>query len=331
MGHSHNHTRQGLQGKFRIAIILTAAILAAEIVGGILTNSLALLSDAAHVFGDIFALVLSWAAIYLSTLPPTNRRTYGYHRAEVFAAFINGVSLIAIAIMIFYESAHRLVSPEEIESLPMLIVAAIGMLVNLGVAFIFMRESHENLNVKSAFLHVVSDAITSAGVIIGGVIIYFTGWYIVDPVLSIAIGVAIIVGGARVAYAALHILLEGTPKHINLDDVAASFRELNFVKDVHDLHIWSICSDYYALSAHVYVDVQSIRAVQNALGSINNMLKEKFGIVHTTIQLECGAHNGTEPLLCDFKHIEHAVEAHHNHEEEDHHREEKAELKEQKC
>ena len=293
-------------------------ILIAEIIGGILTNSLALLSDAAHVFGDVFALCLSWVAIYLSTLPPTSKRTYGYHRAEVFAAFINGVSLIAIAGWIFYEAVHRLMEPEPVKSLPMLIVAVIGMLVNLGVALIFMKESHDNLNVKSAFLHVISDAMASAGVIVGGVIMYFTNWYTVDPLLSFAIGAVIIIGAVRVTYAAVHILLEGTPKNINIEEVAASMEEFNFVKDIHDLHVWSICSDYSALSAHVFVDVQSIRAVQNALGDINKMLSDKFGIVHTTIQLECGQHNGPEPLLCDFRHVEEQDQEHEHDHDHDH-------------
>ena len=176
-----------------------------------------------------------------------------------------------------------------------------------------MKESHDNLNVKSAFLHVLSDATASAGVIIGGVIMHFTGWYVVDSILSFAISLAILVGGARVAYAALHILLEGTPKNIQLEEVASSIEEFNFVKDVHDLHVWSICSDYSALSAHVFVDAESIHAVQNALNLINNVLVEKFGIVHTTIQLECGEHNGPEPLLCNFKHIEETEEEGHDH------------------
>lgn len=302
--HGHIHNRDRLQGKFKIAIGLTAAILIVEIVGGILTNSLALLSDAAHVFGDVFALCLSWIAIYLSTLPPTSKRTYGYHRTEVFAAFINGVSLIAVAGWIFYEAVHRLMTPEPVKSLQMLIVAIVGLLVNLGVALIFRKESHDNLNVKSAFLHVLSDAMASAGVIVGGVIMHLTGWYIVDPILSFAIALVIIIGAARIAYAATHILLEGTPKNINIDDVAAGIEKLDFVKNVHDLHVWSICSDYSALSAHVYVDAQSIRAVQNALGSINDMLRDRFGIIHTTIQLECGEPGGSEPLLCSFRHEE---------------------------
>ena len=325
-GHNHSHMRGRLQGKFKIAVGLTAATLIAEIIGGILTNSIALLSDAAHVFGDVFALGLSWAAIYLSTLPPTSKRTYGYHRAEVFAALVNGVSLIAVAGWIFYEAAHRLVAPEPVKSLPMLVVAVIGLLVNLGVALIFMKESHDNLNVKSAFLHVLSDAMASAGVILGGAIMHFTGWYVVDPILSFAIALAILAGAGRVTYAALHILLEGTPKNIDIDDVAGKIEEFAFVRDVHDLHIWSICSDYAALSAHVFVDVQSIRAVQNALGSINDMLRDRFGIVHTTIQLECGTHDGPEPLLCDFRHP--GEDHDHDHEDHNHdHDEEANELK----
>jgi len=320
MGHGHNHTREQLQGKFKLAIILTSATLIAEIIGGIMTNSLALLSDAAHVFGDVFALVLSWVAIYLSTLPPTSKRTYGYHRAEVFAAFINGGSLLGVSGWIFYVAAHRIMAPEPVKSLAMLIVAVIGLLVNLGVAWIFMKESHDNLNVRSAFLHVLSDALASGGVIVGGVIMHFTGWFIVDPILSFAIGLAILLGAGRVTYEALHILLEGTPKNIDVDEVGTKIEEFNFVKDVHDLHIWSICSDYSSMSAHVYVDVQSIRAVQNALGSINNMLSEDFGIVHTTIQLECGQHGGSEPLLCDFRHVEgEAGEDEHEHDHEHSH------------
>ncbi len=313
-GHAHNHSRDRLQGKFKLAIILTSATFIAEVIGGILTNSLALLSDAAHVFGDVFALALSWVAIYLSTLPPTSKRTYGYHRAEVFAALINGVSLLGVSSWIFYEAVHRVMAPEPVKSVPMLIVAVIGMLVNLGVAMVFMKERRDNLNVRSAFLHVLSDALASAGVIIGGVIMYFTKWYIVDPILSFAIALAILAGAGRVAYEAFHILLEGTPKNIDLDDLVANIEEIDFVVDVHDLHVWSICSDYSALSAHVWVDVQSIRAVQNALKLINNMLNDKFGIVHTTIQLESGSRDSSEPLLCEFRHDE--EEHDHDHHEE---------------
>lgn len=299
----HDHDHHGhLQGKFGIAVGLTSAILIAEVIGGILTNSLALLSDAAHVFADVFALVLSWVAVYLTTLPATNRRTYGYHRAEVFAAFINGVSLLAISGWIFYEAVHRIFSPEPVKSLSMLIIAGIGLIINLVVASIFLKESHENLNVKSAFLHVIGDAMSSAGVIVGGIIMTFTQWYLIDPIISFIIGIVIMLGAFRVTREALHILLEGTPRNINLEEVSKEIKNLDFVKEVHDLHIWSIRSDYSALSAHVLVDAQSIRAVQNTLNAISDMLKKKFGIGHTTIQLECGESNCSDSLLCNYSH-----------------------------
>jgi cobalt-zinc-cadmium efflux system protein len=316
--HEHSHQHSHLQGKFGIAVGLTFAILIVEVIGGILTNSLALLSDAAHVFADVFALVLSWVAVYLTTLPATNRRTYGYHRAEVLAAFFNGASLLVISGWIFYEAYKRLLNPEPVKSLEMLIIATIGLLVNLGVALLFLKESHDNLNVKSAFLHVIGDALSSAGVIIGGIIMAFTGWYLVDPILSFVIGAVILLSAFRVTREALHILLEGTPRNINLDEVTKEIKELDFIKEVHDLHIWSIRSDYSALSAHVLVDAQSNRAMQNTLSAIVNMLKEKFDIFHTTIQIECGENGCMDSLLCDFSHSDEDIHDHDEHDHEDH-------------
>jgi len=317
-GHSHSH----LQGKFRIAIVLTLLTFVAEVIGGILTNSLALLSDAAHVFADVFALALSWIAVYLSTLPASSKRTYGYHRAEVFAAFINGVSLLAIAGWIFYESVGRLMNPEPVKSLTMLIIAAIGLLVNLGVAWLFLKESHDNLNVKSAFLHVLGDAMSSGGVIIGGIIMALTGWWYADSILSFAIGFVILFGAFRVTREALHIMFEGTPKNVDFDEVNNEIKKLDFVKEVHDLHIWSIRSDYASLSAHVLVDVESLRAMQKTLSSISDMLKQKFGIYHTTIQLECGESGCMSSLLCDFRHG--SEDDHDDHEDHDHHKKEES-------
>jgi len=310
-GHSHSHSH--LQGKFRLAVVLTSAVLIAEVIGGILTNSLALLSDAAHVFADVFALALSWFAVYLSTLPASNRRTYGYHRVEVFAAFINGVSLVAISIWIFYEAFQRISDPEPVKSLQMLIIAIVGLVANLIVALIFIRESHENLNVKSAFLHVIGDAMSSAGVIIGGIIMKITDWYLIDPILSFVIGFIILFGAIRINREALHILLEGTPRDIDIDNVSNEIKKLSFIKDIHDLHIWSIRSDYTALSAHVLVDAQSIRAMQNTLGSINAMLREKFGISHTTLQLECGEHGCMDSLLCNLRSHSEDEHSHNDH------------------
>jgi len=293
--------RGHLQQRFWIAIGLNSAILIAEFIGGILTNSLALLSDATYAFADVFALILSWIAIYLSTLPATNERTYGYHRAEVVVALINGVSLLAIVGLIFFGAIHRLMNPEPVKSIQMLIFAAAGLSVNLSVAIGFIKESHHSLNVRSAFFYVLGDALTSAGVILGGVIMNFTGLYIIDPVLSFAIGLAIVVGSGKVTYEAFHILLEGTPRHINIDDVVAEMKKLDFVKDVYDLHVWSISSDYAALSARVHIDAQSVRAIQDALDSIDDMLREKFRIIHTTIEPEWDEPDSLEGLPGDFR------------------------------
>ena len=198
-----------ITGKLKIAIGLTAVTLAAEVFGGFWTNSLALLSDAAHVFLDLFALVLSLAAIKLATLPASDRHTFGYHRSEVFASFINGLTVFLMAIGILYEAWLRCASPEEIKSLPMLLIAAIGLVMNLLAAGALHSHSHDDLNVRSAFLHVIGDAAASVGVIIGGVVMYYTGWYLLDALISVAIGLLILAGAGRVLRDSVHILMEG--------------------------------------------------------------------------------------------------------------------------
>ncbi len=298
--HEHHH-RISIQGKFRFAVIFTALILVFEIIFGILTNSLALLSDAAHVFADIFSLVISWFAIYLSARAATGKHTYGYHRAEVLAAFFNGISLLAIAAWIFYEAIHRFTDVPDVKSLPMLIAASIGLVANLIIVWIFRGESHENLNVRSAVLHVIGDALSSVGVIVGGIIMLLTGWYIVDAILSCVIGIVIIFGAWRVVRESVHILLEGSPKNANAQAIADSFLSIESVKGVHDVHIWAICSHYNSLTAHVLIDEENIHAMQNILQNINEILHDKFGIRHSTIQLETVGYP-EDALLCDTKH-----------------------------
>src|SRR5512136_1892055 len=189
------HLDKSIAGRFTWAIILTALTLVAEVIGGIWTNSLALLSDAAHVFLDLFALILSLAAIRLAGYPVSSTRTFGWHRAEVFASFINGASVFLIAIGIFYEAGGRMFHPQEIKSLPMFIIAAVGLVMNLVAASALHQHSHDDLNVRSAFLHVVGDAAASVGVIVGGLVIYFTRMYILDAIISIGIGFVIFWGG----------------------------------------------------------------------------------------------------------------------------------------
>ena len=300
-GHQHDHQHH-LQGKFRFAILLTTFVFGVELVGGILSNSLALLSDAAHVFSDSLSLIMSWLAIYLSTRPATSSRTYGYHRTEVFAAFINGVSLIAISGWIFYEAVQRFMEPEPVKSKEMLVVAIFGFVANMAIVWLFHGEGHKNLNVRSAVLHVIGDALASVGVIVGGVVIYYTSWFIVDPILSCAIGLVVLVGAVRVTKEAVHILLEGSPKHADAQKVAACISTIDAVKDVHDMHIWSLCSNYLALSTHVSIAEDASKSPHDLRQEINAKLQTQFGIFHTTIQIEQPGCPHEGHLLCNAAH-----------------------------
>ena len=300
-GHQHSHQRH-LQGKFRFAVLLTTFVLVVEVIGGILSNSLALLSDAAHVFSDALSLIMSWLAIYLSTRPATSLRTYGYHRTEVFAAFINGVSLIAISGWIFYEATQRFIAPEPVKSKEMLVVAIFGFIANMVIVWLFHGEGHKNLNVRSAVLHVIGDALASVGVIVGGVVIYYTGWFVVDPILSCAIGLVVLVGAVRVTKEAVHILLEGSPKHADAHKVAACISAIDSVKDVHDMHIWSLCSNYLALSTHVSIAEDASKSSHQLRQEINDKLQTQFGIFHTTIQIEQPGCPHEGQLLCNAAH-----------------------------
>ncbi|MEP0806970.1 MAG: cation transporter [Chloroflexota bacterium] len=287
-------------------MVFTFAILIAEVVGGFWTGSLALLSDAAHVFMDVFALGLSYLALRLSALPADDRHTYGFHRLEVLAALINGVTLGAIAIEIFSESWKRWFNPEPIKSVEMLVIAVIGLVVNLVVAFVLGGHAHEHdhdhedeegaeaheeaedLNVRSAYLHVLGDAISSVGVIVAAALIGWTGWTWLDPLMSVFIGVLIVVSSWRVLKSSLHILVEGVPEHLSVEKIGQSMASVPGVLDVHDLHVWSICSGHVALSAHVLTADQTITANGGVMAEIKKRLK-KFGIEHTTTQFECEA------------------------------------------
>ena len=300
-GHTHSHQRH-LQKKFKFAAVVTFFVFLGELIGGIWSGSLALLSDAMHVMSDVFSLLISWLAIYLSTRPATASRTYGYHRAEVFAAFVNGVSLIAISGWIFYEAYQRYMSPTEIKVTGMFIVACLGFVGNLLILWQLHGESHGNLNVRSAVLHVIGDTLSSVAVVIGGAIIYWTGWYPIDALLSFLIGGIILIGAVNVTREAVHILLESSPRNADADTVATHLRSLDTVKDIHDLHIWSLCSNYCALSAHIVVDENTTLAPDRILEQINAELETHFGISHTTLQLEQIACAQGGSLLCNAQH-----------------------------
>jgi len=282
--HSHD-VKLAEQRNILIAIALTSSIMVVEVVGGIMSNSLALLSDAWHMFADLMALVLCYVAGRISIRPPTWDKTYGYYRVEILAAFINGAILVMVAVFIFYEALGRLYSTEEVHGFQMLIVAIIGLGANL-VSMTVMSRRMLSLNVKAAFLHVLSDALSSVGVIIGAVIIYFTGLFIVDSIIGIGIGIAIIYGTSRMLKTVVNILLEGTPKHIDPKKVVEKLKGLRGVIDVHDLHIWSITSYVHVLSAHLVLNDEAIKNTNGFLNTIKIVLKDEFEISHSTLQLE---------------------------------------------
>ncbi|WP_136514949.1 cation diffusion facilitator family transporter [Geomonas edaphica] len=284
--HADTHLDQSITGRFKYAIVLTSLTLVAELVGGIWTNSLALLSDAAHVFLDLFALLLSLGAIKLASYPVSDTRTFGWHRTEVFASFINGSTVFIIAGIICYEAVGRFMHPEAVKSLEMLIIAAVGLVANLLAASALHSHSHDDLNVHSAFLHVIGDAAASVGVIVGGIVMYFTNWYLLDAIISMGIGFIIFWGSWRVMRESVHILLEGVPRGIDVNQVAVAISEVDGVEEVHHLNIWTICSHIIALSAHVVVPEQYQDEHDKIIGKIEEKLFQHFHISHTTLQLE---------------------------------------------
>ncbi len=299
--HVHHHQHM-LQSKFKYALLVTFFVFLVELVGGIWSGSLALLSDAVHVMADVLSLLISWFAIYLSTRPATSSRTFGYHRAEVFAAFINGVSLIGISGWIFYEAYQRYITPEEIQVTFMFVVACFGLFANLFILWQLHGHSHGNLNVRSAVLHVVGDTLSSVAVVVAGLFIYITGWYPIDAILSFLIGGIILFGAFNVTREAVHILLENTPRNTDAHTVAKHLCDLDPVKDVHDMHIWSLCSNYSALSAHIVLDENTTLAHDQILEQINTVLHNQFNINHTTLQLERIACTQAGNLLCNAQH-----------------------------
>ena len=300
---SHDHDGYGtggIESRFLLSLGLTGLIFFAELVGGLLTGSLALLSDAAHVFFDAFALALSYVAIRLASLPPNERHTYGYHRLRVLAALVNGASLLVVAFEIFREAITRFSNPEPVLAGPMLVVAVIGLVVNLVVAFVLGGHDHEDLNVRSAFLHVLGDALASVGVIVAGIIILLTGWTLIDPLISLLIAVIILVGSGNVLRRSLHILVEGVPRGMTANDVAQAMNGVDGVTEVHDLHIWTVSPGFISLSAHVVLDDQSLSEAQEIMDDLKTTLAERFGIEHTTIQVECqSCAEGT--LICPYE------------------------------
>lgn len=308
MPHSHDHfdlsahsaARQGESKRLLIAMLLTGGILVAEVVGGLLTNSLALVSDGGHMLSDLLSLGMALAALLIARRPPTDRRTFGFHRFEILAALGNGMLLTAVAVYIVVEAIARFRQPQPVDSLPMLAIAGIGLLANLG-AMAALRHEHQSLNARGAFLHVLSDTLSSVGVIVGGIVMALTGLYVLDAVLSVLIAAVIARGAYRLGREAISILLESTPRHISLPALRETMLAVGEVQNVHDVHVWSITSGLYAMSAHVLVAEHECGNSGRTLRGLNDLLHSRFDISHTTLQIECPAccpddHCVLEPL-----------------------------------
>jgi len=280
MVHTHRDYKKSLQ----LALVITFLFFIVELAGGLLSGSLALVSDAGHMFSDVLALLLSLGAITLAAQLPTKERTYGFHRAEIFAAFINSLLLIAVSAGILWEAYHRALNPAPIQSGLMGAVAVIGLIANIAVAFL-LHGSH-SLNVKSAFLHVIGDAVSSVAVIAAAVWILFTGQVIIDPILSGLIAVLIVISAAGILRETVAILLQFTPRSVDFDAVITDITSVRGVAGVHHVHIWSLSSDINVLDAHVYSCEREISGIEKMKREIKEQL-EKYHIHHSTLEFEC--------------------------------------------
>ncbi|HEX8775755.1 MAG TPA: cation diffusion facilitator family transporter [Pyrinomonadaceae bacterium] len=283
--HAHAHGRASRsRRRLRLVLILTALYMVAEALGGWWSGSLALLADAGHMLADVAALALALVAMWFSARPATSSKTFGYYRLEILAALINGVALVLISFLIFYEAYHRLAAPPQVKSTMMMVVAIGGLCVNLLCAWLLHGDHEEDLNVRGAWLHIMGDALGSVGAIAAGVLMSLYGWYTADPLFSFIIALLIVWSSWNLIRESTNVLLEGTPAHINLAAVEDAILQTDGVQDVHDLHIWTITSGREALSAHV-IHIETI-SQPDLLKELRTKLHDRFGVDHLTIQME---------------------------------------------
>jgi cobalt-zinc-cadmium efflux system protein len=286
---AHVKEQQASKKTLWITLGLTLFFTFVELIGGVLSHSLALLSDSAHMVSDVFALGLSMLAIYMATRKPNQKFTFGFLRFEIIASFLNGLALIVISIGIVFEGIRRLIQPEVVNLQLMLIIASIGLVVNATLTFVLSRsiKEEDNLNVKSALWHFIGDLLSSVGVIISAVLIYYTGWTIFDPLISMVIGVIICTGGVKIIREAYLILMESVPERFNLENIRNDIASVEGVEDVHEMHLWAVTTEHYSLTAHVFVrrDIQPYCVTL----AMSELLKSKYSIQHSTIQVENAA------------------------------------------
>lgn len=313
LGSSHDHSHSGNKKTLLIAFWIITGYMVVEAVGGYLTNSLALLADAGHMLSDSISLGVGYLAFSIGEKAADQMKTYGYKRFEILAAVFNGVTLVLISFYIFYEAYHRFSEPPEIATSGMLLIAVIGLLVNVLVAWILMRggDTKENLNLRAAFLHVLSDLLGSVGAITAALLIIFFGWAWADPLASVVVAVLVLTSGWRVTKEAVHVLMEGTPKNVDLEQVAEAIEALPAVKSIHDLHVWSITSGKNAMSGHVVIQEHiSFKESQQVLRDIEQALSE-LKIGHVTVQLETEDHPHDDSIRCQGQEEPGAAGHHH--------------------
>ena len=269
-----------------LSIIVTFAFVLGEGLTGFVSHSLALLADAGHNFADTLALLLSWYGLWIAQRPSTSERTFGYHRVGILTALVNALSLVLIAMLISWEAISRLRAPERVESTPMIVVALIAIGVNTSISLWLKGDAKHDLNVRSAYTHMIGDAVSAAGVVIAGVIVATTGTYLADPVVSLLIGALILWSSWGILTESVNVLLEGIPAGMSMVKLEQSIGKVHGIMAVHDLHVWMVGSGVICCSCHVMVAEQSIRSGEQVLRAVNEELRHHFGITHTTIQVE---------------------------------------------
>jgi len=312
MAHGHHHDRSATGRRLILSIIITVAFVFAETIAGYFAHSLALLSDAGHNLSDALALVFSSYGLWVAQKPSTAKRTFGHHRVGILAALVNSVSLVIIALLIFWEAASRLSNPEPVQSTPMILVALIAVVVNSLISLWLRAGATKDLNLRSAYTHMLGDAVSAAGVVLAGAIIALSGASIADPIVSILIGLLILWSSWGILKESVNVLLEAIPKGMDMEAVERAISGVDGVIAVHDLHVWTIGSGVVACSCHVTVEEQSVRSGQNVLRAVAETLEHDFGITHTTIQIEA---EGCDPndMYCLMKIAQEKVVTKHDH------------------
>jgi cobalt-zinc-cadmium efflux system protein len=288
-GHSHGHAHGAAANRRRLTwtLALAAVYMVAELVGGLMANSLALLADAGHMLSDVGALALALFAMWMARKPATPRRTFGYLRTEILAALFNAATLIAISLFIFVEAYQRFQRPEAVAGLTVMWIAAGGLAVNVAGLFVLHGGRDESLNIRGAWLHMLTDALGSVGAILGGLAVYAFGWRWADPAVSVAIAVLVLYSSWHLLRESINVLLEATPGHIDLEAVRGAMLQVDGVEEVHDLHVWTITSGMDAMSGHVVVGERMERRHSGEiLSDLHCMLHDRFGLHHLTIQIE---------------------------------------------